>query len=479
MSVNYNNPYNNYVKVLNKKYYLGYSNYTEVQVENKYDQEIIIIGLCIDSHGEIEKKQIAKEMLENSNNSINKLYKYSNRFAGKYVVIYSLIEKKDNKYHTYIFGDATVSMQINYAFIDDNLVLSSIDNLIASHNNLKQSSYSKKIRDASDYLQALPNNLTMFDEIKALLPNHYLDVNNKIPIRVPIYNECNNIDSMAVISKTISLVNNIVKEYSNYYNLVCPLSGGLDSRMNLSFLYRNVESFNCYTFSHNWLNDDSEDIRIPKLICKQLKIKHILIPELNISQKELSTIKYLIGDYHSNLTIQLAYMYKSFFSNEAMINGDIAGQVGKSSLSRNIPYFLANPSFFCCKIHNYEQLCKNEFKNYINNIKEVNDIKLIHDLFAIESRCSRWSSQREMIYSVCGINSLNIYNCREVILMWCSLSRRLRMNKYIHTQIISKQLPQIEDITIDKHPNYNLQSFIKSHWILFYIGVYLKHWLKL
>ena len=110
---------------------------------------------------------------------------------------------------------------------------------------------------------------------------------------------------------------------------------GLDSRMNLSFLYRNVESFNCYTFSHNWLNDDSEDIRIPKLICKQLKIKHILIPELNISQKELSTIKYLIGDYHSNLTIQLAYMYKSFFSNEAMINGDIAGQVGKSSLSRN------------------------------------------------------------------------------------------------------------------------------------------------
>ena len=63
--------------------------------------------------------------------------------------------------------------------------------------------------------------------------------------------------------------------------------------------------------------------------------------------------------------------------------------------------------------------------------------------------------------------------------MWCSLSRRLRMNKYIHTQIISKQLPQIEDITIDKHPNYNLQSFIKSHWILFYIGVYLKHWLKL
>lgn len=57
LSVNYNNPYNNYVKVLNKKYYLGYSNYTEVQVENKCDQEIIIIGLCIDSHGEIEKNK--------------------------------------------------------------------------------------------------------------------------------------------------------------------------------------------------------------------------------------------------------------------------------------------------------------------------------------------------------------------------------------------------------------------------------------
>jgi hypothetical protein len=89
----------------------------------------------------------------------------------------------------------------------------------------------------------------------------------------------------------------------------------------------------------------------------------------------------------------------------------------------------------------------------------------------LENRCGRWGSQWGMIYSVCGIKSLNMFNCRELILQWIALPRKLRTQKIIHKAVFSATDKRLLTIPFNPDEKY---AVLKSNWILFYLATYLK-----
>lgn len=453
--------------VNNGELVINYTSNTDVFTSQNDLCEVTIIGLCVDSHSKIRRNEIAEWIISQPYESIVSLFNTCNRFAGKYIITYRYRDK------LFVWGDATCSIQINYSFYQEDLCISSVDNLVALYFGFEVSDYSKKIREGSNLAQALPNDLTMFDEVKALLPNHYLDISNKRAERIQL-NVCQvssgeKID--LILNNTIDLVSNIVNAYHREYLLVCPLTSGYDSRVVFSFLRSVVTDLQCYTFKHPGFTKNTGDIWVPEKICETFLNNHTIIEDMVAPVSFTDEVKKIIGYYHSDNTIDLAYTYNSVFYGKALLNGDIIDQVGKSLLGNAVPTFFANASYFQCKIHNCSALSKKELRNYLSSVKHNNEFNHIFDLFALENRCGRWGSQWGMIYSVCGIKSLNMFNCRELILQWIALPRKLRTQKIIHKAVFSATDKRLLTIPFNPDEKY---AVLKSNWILFYLATYLK-----
>lgn len=458
-------------KMVNKEeLVINYTSNTDVLTSQNDLCEVTIIGLCVDSHSEIHRNEIADWIISQPYESVVSLFNICNRFAGKYIIMYR------HQDELFIWGDATCSIQINYSFYKEDICVSSVDNLVALYFGFEVSDYSKMIREGSDLSQPLPNDLTMFDDVKALLPNHYLDISNKKAerIKLNVRQTTSNEKINLILNNTIDLVSNIVKEYNQEYSLVCPLTSGYDSRVVFSFLRDVVTDLQCYTFQHAGFTKETGDIWVAEKICETFSNKHTIIEDMVAPASFTEELKKIIGNYHSNYTIDLAYTYNSAFYGKALLNGDIIDQIGKSLLGNTIPTFLANAFYFQCKIHNHSVLSRKELNEYLHTVKYNNEFNYIFDLFAMENRCGRWASQGQMIYSICGINSLNIFNCRELILQWIALPRKLRTKKIIHNAVFSARDKKLMNIPFNPDEKY---AILKNNWLLFYLSTYVKQFI--
>ena len=460
---------------------ISYTKNTSVYYYNNDLEAICIIGLCIDSYGKIERKNIPQYLIENSKSEIQFLFYNTRRLAGKYVIIY------ENKNGFFIFGDATCLLSIYYT-TKNTICFSSCDELIRKYLNYKISKEHLEIKNGSPYYEALPYDITIYEDIKVVLPNHYLEINTKKISRFfPQYNNTLKVAKNQynqIIENCEHLIDNIVKEYIKYYDIICPLTCGNDSRLNLVFLKRHIKNLNCFTLKHPNFTENTGDYYIPPQICATENVQHTIIQDLKSPKKYIKNINEIIGDYHSEYTIDLAYTINTMLPNKAIVTGDIIDQIGRGKYGK-IPLLLANARNFN-DFHNNKSLLFQEYlKQYIKNVKKDGCFSKIQDLFAIEYRCGRWVAQGSMIYAIAGISSLNIYNCREVIENFMSIAIKERINKIIHNRIFSNYSPQLLSIPINpdiKNKHNWLKStflFILVKPLLKYIIKYLKNMIKL
>ena len=162
---------------MNGKYQLNYTSRTDVFNFINGEKEIVLIGLCVDSHREIQRADIPSWFLSQNYNSKEDIFYASSRFAGKYIIFYRTGDE------VLLFGDASCSLQLNYSFIGEDIYASSVDYLLGTY---CVSNYSLEIRNIANYSYTMLYNLTMFDNINALLPDHYLDITLESAVRVKI-----------------------------------------------------------------------------------------------------------------------------------------------------------------------------------------------------------------------------------------------------------------------------------------------------
>lgn len=451
------------------KIIINYTKETEVLTAKTGNKELAIIGICIDSRAEIERKDIPQTLLSEKG-TIDNIYSFCNRFAGKYVILYY------DGIDGYLWGDATATIQVNYSnSIDLPLCVASTDKLAADTLHCQISERMKRIRLGASFSQALPWNVTMYEEISVLLPNHYLCISNRNTVRVPLavtyLQDKEELSELVVQSDFI--IKNIVREYSKYYKLVCPLTSGYDSRVVFSYLKDSNPKVQCYTFMHEGFTDRTGDLSVPLQISNFYKQPYTVIKDLNAPESDENIVSVLAGDYQDKDFIDIAYTYNSVFKNFTMINGDIIDQIGKSLLGNSIPNRLAKPSYFQCKLHNCEKETREIIRLQLDEMLNSDDREHLFDLFAMENRCGRWAAQNSMIYSACGITSLNIFNCRELLMKWISIPRKIRRQKWLHKELLSINDKQLLSFPFNPTEKF---GFMKNNWVLFFISTYMKQY---
>lgn len=462
--------YDCYVPFYDGKLIINHTSKTQVFIASENTQEAAVVGVCVDALGEIPREDVAKYIVHLENTTAENIYQQIKRFAGRFMILYRTGSD------LFAFTDAYGLLQVNYSKMGDDICIASIDKSVGDYFGYPISPVSLDIRNGGDYSQPLPYNITMYDAVKVLLPNHYLYVNTLQPkrVRIPTTRNTTAAQKKCVVDRTIWLVNNILEEYEKLFHIACPLTAGRDSRVVFSFLNQKKRELPCYTFWHNGFSSQTPDIAIPHRIATDKGLDYRVIEDMIPSQTYLSQIKDIVGNYHSENTISLGYTFSQSFPEHILIHSDILDQIGKSSLGKNIPAFLATPYFSMCKLHNFS---KNTFpfvKAYHKDITESGETHNKFDLFCIEQDGARWVSQGITLYSVCGVTALNLFNCGMILDLWLSLPRKSRMKFFLHDQLLGQIDPELRKYPVN--PGEQFAQLKKSSFLM-WLGTYVNYFL--
>ena len=431
------------------------------------DREVFVAGLCVDSLGQLSNEEIPAALLSAGRDGLEGLLAFEPRLAGRYIVLYTRGQD------AWIINDATGAMQIFY-HTQGETCLAAAEGLVASALELPWDEKMLPIRHGADYFQPMPYDTTCVKDVRCLLPGHYLHLNDSTVTRFQFFPPETD-DPDRILSETARQIDNITLAYAREHPLLCPITGGWDSRVNLSFLIKNGIVPETYTFDHPEFTADTEDLTIPEKMCAALGISHAVIPDVNEDKEEFDQIAAVMGPYISDRTVRLARTYRfRYGSDRILLTGDTVAQIGKHVLGNRLSWRSATAKFLTCKIHNLTSGAERQIRRQLEEYEKTGCREGAFDLFSLESRCGRWASRISTIYAMHGIQALNLYNCRSVLTAWMSLGVEDRCQKCVHKYYLRRNAPQLLDYPFNSR---SWMDSMKDRAFTFWLATYGKYWL--
>ena len=391
--------------------------------------------------------------------------------GGKYVLFLRVKEQY------YMMGDATCSIPVFYTCDDEGVLCSCYAYQMANEMHLTPDDTLLKIRESGDSSQIMPYDYTIWRGIKRLLPNHCLHLNEQRAIRIVNHHSKQSaLTAEEAAEKTLPYTKRLADFYLEKFSVACALTSGRDSRAVLAVLGCNKQMA-VYTIKHEEFGDNTPDIVVPKLIAEHAQLNYRQFEDIELSAGDIAEADAILGkDNYSKRTLMLAHTIKHYLGENAVINGDIIGQVGKCSLHRDIPQCFATPSYFRCKLHNFSKEAKQGLNLWLQKINQSDECVNSFDLFSIENRMGVWAANENEIYNMVGQYYLNIFNSRSIIYEWVRVARKERKVSAIHLAIIKRLHPELLEVPFgsdgifEKMAKYNGISYLLASYLKYYIG---------
>mgnify|MGYP003301508977 CR=1 FL=1 len=444
---------------------------TPLQYSENNGREIIVFGYAANVFSG-QSEGIAETVLK-STKSLDEVIEYEKKLGGKYVIFYAENGK------CFCIGDATCSIPIFYNTDGDDFICSCFSQLIVNRLNLKKDKELQQIRNSGKLGQAMPYDTTPYKEIKRLLPNHYLDIESRKPVR--FINSCKKqekITSVEAVRITSPMIENIIKMFSDNFKIYCPLTGGKDSRVIYAYLKKlNNGNVDSYTVWLDRFNSDRQDWDIAAEIVKIGKTNHKQISLGEVTQEEKALMDELLGEGgYPPEAFSLSLAIQKHYGDGAITEGDILGQVGKCSLHRDIPNWLASPRYFRCKLHNYSDGARKYMRKWMNEVKDSEEHINIMDLFSVENRLGVWAAYTHLVRNTIGLVNLNCFNSRSIIYTWTAIDSSERMKGNLNVELIKNAYPEILSIPFGK--DSKPVRIAKTNALTFYLASFLKYYIE-
>lgn len=430
---------------------------------------VAVLGYCIDSRLEIEREDIPSYLSSFDDETFSDAL---SRFAGKFVVA-----KFDAK-GVRIYTDATASLPVFYANKDGHTHIASLEYFIKENTGCPVSEKALHIIKKSDEAKTFPGEISHYENVYALLPGHYYSSELNKQSRYGKKGRIQMISAKEAAEKTAYLICNIANQIASDYEIKCPLTGGYDSRVVLAALEKNSYGDpGIYTMRHN-MPESNSDIAIPKMIAKDKGYKHTLIDDKKASLEEKSMCDRVMGKgLYSSRTLDIVITLKEHIGSACLLNGDIMGQIGKSSLHRSIKECFMGPRYYQCKVHNTSKHSLREIKKWYKSAKDYG-ITNICDKFSKEIRLGRWAADENSLYSLYGINVINIFNSSDIIGIWECVPRKERKNSLLHKELIRLMDSKLMYYSFGAE-KLSLTEVLRKSDLGFYAATFIKFYLQI
>lgn len=393
----------------------------DITTYQNQDRNFMLAGFMLDyKNPEKTNLQILTDL--STNTSSEGLIKDTYKYFGQFVIIYHTANE------FILFGDGGSQKELYYN--QDLTCIGSQPKLLGHFTSLKEDDTpeARAFYSSKEFLsrKVFPGELTQYDNIKRLKPNHLLNINNATQERF-----------FPSIKIKVQRSGNIAKEIAdrligcslalkNRYNPVFHVSGGWDSRVLLALAIK--VDIPCSVFRGPNLNDSHYDVKIPRTILsnagKDLDVRdYDFNPENN---QTFTSILEASVDFARTDKLTLAYIFKGLkmFEQSMVVTGHM-GEVGRNFYDQ----FIKLNGLFLARMTGYGELkyALNYYQQWLDENKKLyqqNGYNTL-DMFYWEERIGSWGAKGKTERNlVCDYFS--IFNSRELLELMLSTKRKDR-----------------------------------------------------
>lgn len=442
--------------------------------------KVFILGLCVDAMGKWNQAEIAQELAELSFDPFSEA---TDNLCGVYVIF-----RVESNGEVRVLSDATHMMPVYYCISGRNRgVVASCEALIVDHGEEISQVSQNVLRGANDKGHYLVADMTMYDSVKCLLANHYLDVSSMAPVRYfprkTLKKASSEREVDEIIAKTFEMTRRVVAQFSRQMRFASPLTPGADSRVSCAFLKACSDAdVSYYVIRNNELTNRREIEPFLNDLARKMGIEDFRVfpEEKYIDEAELRQVREECGDIRS--WSEIVWAYHPFVKGRAVVRGDIIDHLAKSGFRRQgESEILARVGYLKALQRNTSKEGRREFGKWYREMAAGAKGYSYFDLWHWEMRCGRWNSNTASISNILGIQDVNIFNCTKMLAEWCRLDPKLRSKAIVHRKFIEWLSPSVSAIPINPYRDLNHEHIpdwlarMLPGWVLF-LG---KYWMNL
>jgi hypothetical protein len=393
------------------------------------------------------------------------LYRLGN-FAGRFVLI------NLNKRGLKLVHDATAARKIYYTKNEGIDWFSSQPHLLAKVLNLQKTT-NPEILDfyASDVFKSNHNasigNITIYDEVKQLMPNHFYNANTSSKIRYWPYCRTKERSLKEAASLCAGMVKGYMESITNRYEVMLPVTAGKDSRTLLAATKNHPEKVFYYVNKEKGKDETFHDIAVPKKLLSDLGLEFNILEYSEEVDEDFKKVYFENNEYACERFLPLIYNYYLHFGDKVNLPGNTATAGSEWFLGTKFPMTALN----LAKKNQVERwsFAIDYYEEWLEEVKEAcpnNNINL-HDLYYWEERMANWSNQVQQEKDIAQ-EEINIFNSRELVTQYLSVhSKYLEIHSFkVYIEVIRQLWPELLKYPINKFFKHSLLKVLRKVRVL-------------
>lgn len=394
---------------------------TVVEREGK---KAVMLGYAIDPYQpELNDEGVLKTIVDTPQ-SADDLCTRLNALTGRFVLI---IKSGPN---LWLFHDACGLRTVNYCFDQHGAIwCASQPETLAERFGFKYDEEVLSFRECPAYRSSkeefwLINDRTPYQEIKYLLPNHYLDLHQGKANRFwPVAGCIGSLSVEESIQLCTQILKNSIEAASQRFDLKMGISAGSDSRRSLAAAKEVKEKI--YFFTHT-PQSYSADLEIPARLLPKLGINHHKL-DLQVMSHEFRELYELSVTWARERRGHIAYTMLNYFGQGATILNSNISEIHRCWYW--LPRSKINGEGLAMATRLNHPLAIREFQKWLDGAQHACEIAKINILvlFDYELR-SRWVAAAFSEYDIAH-ETFNPYNNRYLFSLELSVNERYRRSR--------------------------------------------------
>lgn len=354
--------------------------------------EILLLGYIINPFKPYDNNDdIVKELAE-SCNSKEALFKKIQQLSGRFSLLFK------NGIEFIVVNDACALRQLYYAFIDNNIFLTSSPRMFLDF-------YGGELQSSDDKL-----NFTKLEEyemndhewygdkcidnrLMKVLPNHHLDITNRTIKRTSIYFD-QVVNEKDIIEYSAALLKGNMAAITKRYKVIQPLTAGWDSRTLLAASKEYLHDIQFYVIDFSGADKLLPDVWVSKNLSEKLGLNYQVVKLKGPSDKFSTIFKREHILPRLTYLAEIEYLYDNYANNNTVRVNGIAGATLKAV------YGYTNYHIDTRHFHHFthylgkSQFIKDELRDWVNDAQgyaQEYGIPLL-DLLHWEQKVGNWGA---------------------------------------------------------------------------------------
>lgn len=439
---------------------------TTAQASNK-EKSLTLIGCILDPNDPVAGNVDVLGSLLPHFSSIDELVKSTGRFGGRWIIIATSGEKK------FLFNDALGLRQVFYTEPDETGSLWSMSQpgigaevlTLVPDEAATEFIDSHPFRSNPEY--RWPGEASPFQELKHLLPNHWLDFDTGSSHRYWPIEPLARVEPEVAIERLSVLFPGIIRAAAQRFDLMLSITAGIDSRLVLAAARDIENALSFVTMQQGGMPHDHADLTIPGKLLERLGLPHEVIrAQMSMTPDFSRAFKRSVLNAHDHYGPDAEAILRRFSRAKAVLTGS-GGEVGRCSFRKELPWSerkTITPAHLAwLQRMDREPFALRYFERWLNDVKPRHDVKLL-DLFEWEQGHGNWLAMTQLEFDIAWREIITPFNCRDVLTTLLGVEERYRRapDYLLFRELIRKLWPEVLQEPINPQPRQSLFQLLKN-----------------